>query len=154
MKILQKLVPVANEIASGICRKKAYEKLAKFREDNPGCGMGPAFFTKLIFFLGKNHDGYIMDQWTSLSVNFLACKEDRPIVKLRPDPYQERAVHTVTDQNSPEVYEHFCLFIEHIASRLGVTDAAKVEEWLFSRGGRQPAPWRKHVRDTITSAAS
>lgn len=34
-------------------------------------GIGPAFFTKLIYFFSPTPDFYILDQWTAKSVNLL-----------------------------------------------------------------------------------
>lgn len=54
---------------------------------------------------------------------------------------------TVTDRNKPEDYEAFCRGVEFLADRLEVEKPETVEEWLFSKGGRNPGPWRKYVKD-------
>ena len=41
-------------------------------------GMGPPFYTKLIYFLG-DHSGLILDQWTARSINKLC---DEQVIKL------------------------------------------------------------------------
>jgi len=40
-----------------------------FELDLQGCG--PAFFTKIMFFFSSNLRCFIMDQWTSRSINLL-----------------------------------------------------------------------------------
>lgn len=142
-----KWVDIIAQIRSGnLSRTEAYAAFATFRADNPGCGMGPAYFTKLIFFCHPDHDGYIMDQWTSLSVNLLYGNAGQPVIDLATSVFRGVRTDTVSDRNSPETYETFCLCVEDLARRLG--DAPEiVEEWLFSKGGRFPSPWRKHVKE-------
>lgn len=130
-----------------ISRADAYAAFAQFRTDNPGCGMGPAYFTKLIFFCHPRHDGYIMDQWTSFGVNLLFSARGEPVVDMVTTEFRGVRTDTVSDRNTPETYETFCQCIEELAGRLGVEKAEVVEEWLFSKGGRNPGPWRKHVKE-------
>ena len=72
---------VADEIRHGaLDRVSAYEKFSMLRADKNLPGMGPAYFTKLIFFLlPGNPRGYIMDQWTASSVNLVF---DKKIIKI------------------------------------------------------------------------
>jgi hypothetical protein len=98
--------------------------------------MGPAYFTKLIFFLDPKHDGYIMDKWTATSVNLLW---NPWLIKLSAEYY-------VTDRNTEIEYEKFCQVIERIATELNLSPVI-VEERLFSSGGRKSHPWRRHVKD-------
>lgn len=91
------------------------------------------------------HDGYIMDQWTSLSVNLLFSRSAHPIVDLTTAKFKGRRTDTVSDRNSADDYEAFCLCIDELAENLGIQGPAKAEEWIFSKGGRHPAPWRSHV---------
>ena len=144
--VWERLIPIAKELKLGkICRRCAYKILARFRAQNPGCGLGPAYFTKLIYFLDPKHNGYIMDQWTSLSVNLLFSRSERSIVCLTTNIYRGRRTDTVSDKNLPGDYDCFCLCIEELAKSLQTEDPSQAEEWIFSKGGRQPAPWRKYV---------
>ena len=52
-------------------RKEAYDLFQVLRKNKKLKGMGPAYFTKLICFVNPNLKGYIMDQWTAKSINFL-----------------------------------------------------------------------------------
>lgn len=133
--------------AGDLSRADAYRAFAQFRAENPGCGMGPAYYTKLIFFCGPDHDGYIMDQWTSLSVNLLFSSGEKPVVDMVSTVFRGVRTDTVTDRNKPEDYEAFCRGVEFLADRLEVEKPETVEEWLFSKGGRNPGPWRKYVKD-------
>ena len=102
------------------------------REPQP-LGMGAAYFTKIIFFCGQGHDGYIMDQWTSKSANIL---NKTPLINLT-------SGH-VNKKNGVEQYKLFCELVEEVAKTLGMS-AEEVELSMFSRGGRKKLPWRKFV---------
>jgi hypothetical protein len=99
-------------------------------------GIGPAYFTKLIFFANPRHDGYIMDQWTSRSVNFLL--ERSPIVKMRTKNH-------VDPRNDEAAYERFCCAVEALSDLLINRSPEETEQCLFSTGGRQPHPWRRYL---------
>lgn len=121
----------------------AYRACQKVIEHHPSGGIGPAFFTKLIFFANPRHDGYIMDQWTARSVNLLV--EGPPVVSMRTPTH-------VDPGNGADTYERFCRVIETLSHMMsGVSDSIDpewVEMCLFSRGGRphEIAAWRKWVR--------
>ena len=106
-------------------------------------GITAAFFTKLMFFISKTHDGYIMDQWTGKSVNLIFDKE---IVIL------ERSGH-VSKKNCVDNYAEFCRSIDWLAQQYPIespmqpVDGEWIEMALFSRGGRKAAKWRKYVRE-------
>jgi len=105
--------------------------------------MGPAFFTKLIYFFGKSATdrGYIMDQWTARSANLLL---DTPLVHV----IETRSGSWVSDKNSEEVYEIFCQFIERLSHELNVTtDLA--EEIIFSNGNKGRLHTRGAWRDYV-----
>lgn len=131
-------------------RKQLKEHLEELRESNlERCdayslflgenripGLGPAFWTKLLFFFGPDSSCYIMDQWTAKSVNLLTGLQ---VVRLEGN--------YVTPDNKCGNYRAFCEEIDRMVSilrerRKDVT-GAKVEEWLFSQGKRD---WRKYVR--------
>ena len=68
---------IASDIRCGrLDRVKAYKSFAELREQKKLKGAGPAYFTKLIYFLMPRSSttaklGYIMDQWVGCSVNLL-----------------------------------------------------------------------------------
>lgn len=97
-------------------------------------GMGAAYFTKLIFFCSPKHDGYIMDQWTSKSVNLISGKK---LVKLTNGGH-------VSDANDASTYIEFCEFIENL-SLMGGWSPEETEKRLFSFGGKKKGAWRAHV---------
>jgi hypothetical protein len=103
-------------------------------------GMGPAYFTKLIHFLGPA-DGYILDQWTARSTNLLFG----PLVYLKP---VHRGWH-VDDRNTSAHYERYCAQVEWLAEQISRRVAAvlpsEVEHALFAPGG-----WREYVKQLPT----
>ena len=136
-------LPICDEIRnSKLSRTEAYEKLMSIRLKNQMKGMGPAFFTKLIFFLmhGQKNQGYIMDQWTGASVNLLSESE---LVKLKKTKTKDTYFETVTDNNTAKDYENFCSYVECLADKLK-QNPVKVELAMFSEG-RGKGIWRKYV---------
>jgi hypothetical protein len=122
-----------NEIET---RKEAYELFAELRKNKKLKGMGPAYFTKLICFVNPNLKGYIMDQWTSKSINLL---------------FSNKTVFfhnngNVTDKNTDKIYEDFCLKIEYLADLLKLKPI-DLEENIFSNGGANKGKWRQFVVD-------
>lgn len=133
----ERLIPILAAIAAGtISRVQAY---ALFCGAGAIAGLGPSYFTKLLYFFWPDECCYIMDQWTAKSINYL-CGE-----KLV--PMSGGYVATFTDGNH---YERYCQAVELLA---GLTDArerlsgAETEMRLFCRGGRLPGPWRKIIRE-------
>jgi len=136
---------LADEIRQGkYDRAEAYNRFSKLRANGDVPGMGPAYFTKLIFFLQPSSPrGYIMDQWTSASINLLFGQ----IVKTKVSKQAKGRGgldETVCDSNSSVDYELFCAGIEHTAKRLGVRPE-HAEEMMFSKGGKHKGAWRQHV---------
>lgn len=128
-----------------LTRREAYHKFQQFRLANPGCGMGPAYYTKVIFFAHPRHDGYIMDQWTSLSINLLTDNGAGSMIAMSSGAFQGRRYDRVADHNSAEIYEQFCLAIEQIGQELDQSPEM-VEERLFSSGGRNAGAWRTYIK--------
>jgi hypothetical protein len=123
--------PVLERIRSGaLDRNEAYDKL------NIGIpGLGPAFFTKLIFFLmpkGKT-PGYIMDQWTAKSVDLL----------WEPSFLRFRGGY-VSPSNSSFEYIKYCEKLEMLSRRVAGNSPEHIEIKLFSEG-RGQGKWRRHV---------
>jgi len=107
-----------------------------FCGENAVNGLGPAYFTKLLYFFRPTPDFYIMDQWTGKSVNLLIKK---PIVKMSSGKNK-----IVANTNTGEDYQKFCEVVDSLAWQLGNT-GEQIEERLFSRAGRPPAQWREYV---------
>ncbi|MBB5211479.1 hypothetical protein [Microbulbifer hydrolyticus] len=136
---------VAENILDGcISRKEAYEAFSRLRKNRNLPGMGPAYFTKIIYFLSKpKNRGYIMDQWTARSFNLLHGQHDIRMNKQVKGSGEIQA--HVSDKNTSIVYEKFCRFIENTAVSLGeAVSADDVELSMFSEGkGR--GVWRSYL---------
>lgn len=150
-----KWLEVAQCIRGGkLIRAEAYERLGALRAQGRLKGMGPAFFTKLIYFLAPRESGrkpaYIMDQWVGSSVNLLTDSELvlfdvtrkwKSVPKGRPEPSWD---FTASDANTGDRYEAFCSVLDQLAHRfcLGVN---QVDRALSSGGGTNSERWRKYV---------
>ena len=117
--------------SGGLSRAESY---ALFQKNDGIKGLGPSFWTKLLYFFPPETDRYIMDQWTAKSVNLIT---GRKIVQL--------SGGCPPRTNTPDHYNRFCEEVDRMAQRLGLK-GEQVEEMMMSRGGRKPAPWRQHVR--------
>lgn len=144
---------LADEIRGGkYSRQEAYHSFAMLRHGDKLKGMGPAYFTKLIFFLMPSTmpRGYIMDQWTSASVNLLSgarmVEMNRSFFQLK---RSKRVFETVSDKNTSRNYESYCDYVEILSNMLTIdtkntVDPDKVEEMLFSKG-RGQGKWRSYL---------
>ena len=132
--------------ADRLTRSNAYNL---FRNSGRVSGLGPAFFTKLLYFFDqteakqgnvKTKTGrcYIMDQWTARSVNLLTGQS---LVKMAGTP----PYISVSNANTGDDYERFCAQIDAIATSLQCHGSV-VEERLFSWGGHRPGRWRQYVQ--------
>lgn len=120
----------------GLDRRESYRICFDAVRDVGSAGIGPAYFTKLIFFANPRHDGYIMDQWTSRSVNFLI--DGPPLIKMRTQNH-------VDPRNDESSYEQFCGVVEDLSKILTNKTSEETELCLFSKGGRSPHPWRRYL---------
>lgn len=112
-------------------------------------GLGPAYFTKLLYFFcgeaGSPADRYIMDKWTSRSINLLT---NQHVVRMDTAGY-------VASQNTGENYEYFCTEVDRLADVLNKQRVGRpsltsdeVEQMIFSSGAdgrRERGAWRAHV---------
>ncbi|HPF78662.1 MAG TPA: hypothetical protein PLF01_05135 [Alphaproteobacteria bacterium] len=112
---------------------EAYKDFDEVWKKPERLGMGAAYFTKLIFFCEPSHKGYIMDQWTSKSINLIAQKS---IVDLQ--------YGYVSKKNNVDNYKNFCQLMEDIARELNISGEI-AERAMFSKGGWKKAAWRAHV---------
>lgn len=132
-------------------RRDAYEAFFNLRTNGNLPGVGPSYYTKLIYFLRPKHQsengyidmGYIMDQWTAKSMNIL---QRNSVVRLN-------TYGLVLDTNTADEYEDFCQSIDTLTSAINTNLSKKylgddIEVSIFSIGGRHPGAWRKYLRMT------
>lgn len=138
-------MPVAEDLRAGrIDPDTGYERFFKLSRAKKMPGCGPAYYTKLLFFLPPEgaRRGVIMDQWTSRSINVLT---QRPVVKLLPTDVGYRVAPT----NSEKVYAEFCGLVEDLSQEIckdrSPDKVEEIEMQLFSKGGARKDPWRKLV---------
>lgn len=117
--------------AGGLTRRQAYDL---FTGINSIPGLGPAYFTKLLYFYLPDPDCYIMDQHTGKSMGLITGIE---LVRM--------SGNAVSNANKCGNYQAYCEEVDAMAGLLGVT-GEQVEEMMMSKGGRNPWPWRAHVR--------
>ena len=140
----------------GIDRQTAYSLLTELRPQGKLKGAGPAFLTKLIYFLMPRRDttlktGYIMDQWAGCSINVLVGRE---VVlmnvtrtwKRQADDLTPSFEFTVADENTGDNYETFCSAIDRLRESFNLTPE-QVDRELYSAGGQNSEPWRRYVRE-------
>lgn len=131
---------IADMRTSSINHLQAYKAFDYLCQQDKKLGMGAAYFTKLIFFCEPSHRGFIMDQWTAKSTNLLCCEQ---VIHLQ--------AGYVSKKNNGDKYEYFCKVVEDLAKRLN-TSAEHIEMSMFSKGGRNKAPWRQYVVDNWVNA--
>ena len=151
---------VAECIRDGnLTREQAYERLKLLKKNEKLKGMGPAFFTKLIYFLtprdkSKRQTAYIMDQWAASSVNVLTGwnmvrMDMTPKLPIwtRKSSMSEMALSvsfTVSDENTAVDYEAFCSAVDQLACRFCLC-ADRVDQALFGADVIGPGCWRRYV---------
>ena len=143
---------VCAALLEGMPAAEAYARFHGLRARGALPGMGPAYFTKLVAFLGRG-DGLVMDQWTARSMNLLFG----PFIALVQNRY-------VADRNDADVYGAYLRLMAELATALSTargkaTTAWEAEEFIFSispaRRMRPPgmteaqhaiaSGWRRHV---------
>ena len=116
-------------------RQHAFEVFQNHRAANLLPGIGIAYYTKLISFLAPNLNGYIMNQWVSKSINLLTDTYD--FIQISNGNW-------VNDNNTPEIYEEFCNYIDDLGILLNCT-GFEAEKRIFSLG-RGQGQWRNYLR--------
>ena len=124
---------VLNEVlqilrTNDLSRREAYDL---FSGDNKIKGLGPAYWTKLLYFFSPKSDCYIMDQWTSKSINLLVGEQ---VIKMEG--------HAVAQTAKSGCYQAYCEEVDNIAKHMGLP-GEQVEEMLMSGKGQV---WRNHVK--------
>mgnify|MGYP000005039375 CR=1 FL=1 len=133
----KEIEPIIRDMRSDILTPfDAYKRFDQIWKQPKPLGMGAAYFTKLIFFCEPSHNGDIMDQWTSKSINLLTGEN---IVYLS-DAGQ------VNKWNCVKNYETYCSYVKELASKLN-TSSEEIEIAMFSKGGKKKAGWRQYVVD-------
>lgn len=149
----KKCLAVCAEVRAGLhTPASGYQAFFTLRRAKSLPGMGPAYFTKILFFASPAQDAYILDQWTARSMHLLSGQGRYPAVRkdytsaakaLRLNAPQELRV-IVDDNVTSADYVDYCNQVNGLAGHLG-WHAHQVEEHLFSSGGKMPHPWRAQV---------
>ncbi len=146
---------VSSRYRSGeIDRQTAYAQLRDIRATEGLKGAGPAYFTKLIYFLTpRDQDsakqGYIMDQWAACSINLLLGYEavlmdvSHKWKNTKEGP-EAISTFTVSDVNTEMHYEAFCAAVDALASMTDCTPE-QIDRALIANGGRTPSYWRSYL---------
>ncbi|UUO32320.1 MULTISPECIES: 8-oxoguanine DNA glycosylase OGG fold protein [Bradyrhizobium] len=156
---LEPWISIANRIRDDeLSRSESYDAFAALRSSGNSAivGMGPAYFTKLIYFLApaassRVAKGYIMDQWLGCAINLLTGRQvvklDQHLTwKLKKNKPVLRADSFVSNLNTGQDYEAFCQLVEALSAELGTAWTPELtERALIAEGGRTPHPWRSHV---------
>ncbi len=71
-------------------RQSAYAEFKQLRERQLLPNIGPAYFTKIIFFAHPAHNGYILDQWTARSMHILTMQTISQQCGHCPEKVEER----------------------------------------------------------------
>lgn len=149
-------LPVCEQLRAGIIpnRVEAFEAFRLLRHGGKLPGMGPAYFTKVLFFARPIQDAYILDQWTARSIHILTQNRLWPSVQIdatslkrvkdRTGSAKEIRV-SVTDRVTSADYGHYCQLVEEVGQVLGKTPCY-IEEVMFGQGGRTPTVWRSFVK--------
>lgn len=118
--------PICQGLLSGELNNiDAYDAFFDAHHSGEMSGIGPAYYTKLIFFLG-NGEGLIMDQWTSKSINLI---HEENIIKLT-NGYVSKFADS-------EMYKKYVQSVAELSERLGFSGSKidknnKTEELIFS----------------------
>ncbi|HFI2159452.1 TPA: hypothetical protein ACIDX1_000064 [Pseudomonas aeruginosa] len=146
-------IPICQAVRAGNhSRATGYAAFSALRASGRLPGMGPAYFTKILFFADPRADAYILDQWTTRSIHLLTAQGQYPSLRKDYATAKRAALLasptilrlTVDDSVSVSDYLDYCSRIEDIGRILNMHPHA-VEERLFSSGGKKPHPWRAYV---------
>lgn len=116
--------------AGNLTRSEAYNLFSKGGKVK---GLGPSYFTKLLFFFSPADNFWIMDQWTGKSINLLTGEM---VVRF--------AGSSPSDRNKGGNYQAYCEEVDALAKLLS-TNGNEIEQRLMSKGKPNPWPWRKHL---------
>lgn len=126
---------------------EAFEEFASLSTCGTIPGLGPAFFTKLIFFCCPTEDSFILDQWTACSVHLLTLQARMPaVVVSKRSEIPTKISAYVSNRVTAHDYGRFCEIVLELGERLGIT-GEEAEHRMFGLGGRQRTAWRQHVME-------
>lgn len=100
-----------------------------FCEDGEVLGLGPSYFTKLLYFFSPHKNRYIMDQWTT-----------KPVILLTRQNIIRHSDKGPTKKNTGKNYELFCKVIEDLVDKIEAENGDEVEQRLFSVGSIKRKP--------------
>lgn len=140
------------DVRAGVFKDRAseYSRFTAIKKARGAPRLGPAYFTKILFFGSPRQDAYIMDQWTVRSIHLLSGQYQTPkltknaTTKVATDTPPQALRLRVNDRNTASDYEAFCKAVEELAGLVGISPS-DAEEQMFSSGGHSPHPWRAHV---------
>jgi len=137
---LERLAKIVEQVyRGGLTRKRAYELFCGNGAIN---GLGPAYFTKLLFFFSPAPSFYIMDQWTAKSINYLA---DENVIPLAADSRQTNG--PCPKKNSGVTYARYCTIVDDLAQmHTPPLTGAQTEQKLFCSGSPNVGRWRTIIR--------
>lgn len=133
------LLPLLAELPK-LTRADAYERFRKLRRQGLLRGIGPSFFTKIMYFFGCK-GAYILDQWLAKSILALRAQNWRTGAggELVFELIEGNGIRLsfgkgqgIRDSVSGLDYDFFCRELEALAEKLGLPDGAEAERWAFS----------------------
>lgn len=147
------------DLIRGLSATDAYDQFYRLQHDRAMKGIGPAYYTKLIYFLG-NGDGLIMDQWTGRSMNLLFA----PFIKINKD-WKSADRGYVDKRNDMHVYGRYIEGVRLLSANLSeatgtVISPSRTEEFIFSISSKKKkkflgraehavlSAWRKYVTES------
>lgn len=138
--------PICDGLVSGkLSYTEAYDEFFEAQHSGKMSGIGPAYYTKLIFFLGDG-EGLIMDQWTSKSINLI---HEENIIKLT-GGYVSRFADS-------GMYKNYVLCVAELADKMGLSGIDfdknnKMEELIFSISAKKKPKFLTRQEYEIVSA--
>lgn len=138
--------PICEGLVSGkLNYTEAYDAFFEAQHIGKMSGIGPAYYTKLIFFLG-NGEGLIMDQWTSKSINLI---HEENVIKLT-GGYVSKFADSV-------MYRKYVQSVAELAERIGISGTEfdknnKMEELIFSISAKKKPKFLTREEHEIVSA--
>lgn len=138
--------PICDGLVSGkLSYTKAYDGFFDAQHSGKMSGIGPAYYTKLIFFLG-NGEGLIMDQWTSKSINLI---HEENVIKLTSGYVSKFA--------DSAMYKKYVQSVAELAESLDMSGSEfdknnKMEELIFSISAKKKPKFLTTQEHEIVSA--
>lgn len=138
--------PICDGLVSGeLNYTEAYDAFFEAQHSGKMSGIGPAYYTKLIFFLG-NGEGLIMDQWTSKSINLI---HEENVIKLTSGYVSKFA--------DSAMYKKYVQSVAELAESMDMSGTEfdknnKMEELIFSISAKKKPKFLTIQEHEIVSA--